>query len=107
MKTCSIETSPKTNESVTENVTKKDKAIANRLELSDRIYSTTKKEAFFTLKDHKENFRNNPKIRLLNPTKSELGKISKKMLTKIISTVKEKSNLNQWKNTQSVIVMVL
>ena len=25
------------------------------------------------------------------------------MLTKIISTVKEKSNLNQWKNTQSVI----
>ena len=38
-----------------------------------------------------------------NPTKTELGKISKQKLSKIVSVVKSKTNLNQWKNTQSVI----
>ena len=31
----------------------------------------------FNLKDHKQNFSNNPKVRLLNPAKNELGRISK------------------------------
>ena len=46
---------------------------------------------------------NNTKCRLINPTKSELGRVSKQMLAKIISTVKSKSQLQQWKNTHSVI----
>jgi hypothetical protein len=46
---------------------------------------------------------NNTKCRLINPTKSELARVSKQMLAKIISTVKSKSQLQQWKNTHSVI----
>ena len=33
------------------------------------------KTAFITLKDYKENFNINPKCRLINPAKSELGKM--------------------------------
>ena len=46
---------------------------------------------------------NNPKFRVINPTKSELGKVSKQMLTKIISAVKTKSQLLQFKNSDSTI----
>jgi hypothetical protein len=42
-----------------------------------------RKNAFVTLKDHKENFDTNPKCRLLNPSKSELGKVSKVVLDRI------------------------
>ena len=41
------------------------------LDLDDRMFITTERQAFITLKDHKENFINNPKCRLLNPSKSE------------------------------------
>ena len=47
-------------------------------------------------KDHKENFRNNTKYRLINPSKSEIGLISKKYLSNIIPEVKEKTGTNQW-----------
>ena len=34
---------------------------------------------YITLKDRKENFRNNTKCRLINPFKSEIGRVSKKI----------------------------
>ena len=40
---------------------------------------------------------------MINPTKPELGKISKKKLAKIVAEVKDKSKVNQWRNTDSVI----
>ena len=46
---------------------------------------------------------NNPKFRVINRSKSELGIPSKKMLAKIVSDVKEKSQLLQWKNSDAVI----
>jgi hypothetical protein len=52
--------------------------ITDNLSVSDRIETMALKEAFVTLKDHKENFETNPKYRLINPAKSELGKISKR-----------------------------
>ena len=55
---------------------------ATKLELDDRIDVTAQKQAFITLKDHKPNFRNNPTCRLINPTKPEIGKISKQILEK-------------------------
>ena len=36
--------------------------------------------AFITLKDHKENFSNSTNCGLINPSKSEVGHISKKCL---------------------------
>ena len=60
-------------------------------------------QAFITLKDHKENFQNKPTCRLINPAKSEIGRISNKILTKINTTIRTKTSLNQWKNSLSVI----
>ena len=58
-----------------------------------------KNNAFVTQEDHKQNFRSATPC-YLNPCKSELGKISKIILEK---TLTEKLNVNQWKNTETVI----
>ena len=79
------------------------KLIAKDLSIDDRVDIMAKKNAFITLKDHKENFESNPKCQLLNPTKSELGKISKAIVDNINDTIRETLGVNQWKNTQSVI----
>ena len=59
--------------------------------------------AFITLKDHKDNFDSQPKCRLINPAKSELGKVSKIILDEINNKLRSKLHVNQWKNTASVI----
>ena len=61
----------KTNEKIVWQINAEDKQIAEKLELSDRIDVTAKREAFITLEDHKENFRNKPTCRLINPCKPE------------------------------------
>ena len=58
---------------------------------------------FIALKDHKSKFQNNPTVRLLNPAKSELGRISKTILDKINVNLSNSLHFNQWKNTQEVI----
>ena len=76
------------------------KRIATRLKLADRINRTAENEAFITLKDHKPNFRNKPTCRLINPSKSEIGIISKQKLESINDkVVRQTLQLNQWKNT--------
>ena len=65
-------------------VTKHDKEIVTKLDIEDRVYSTTSKQAFISLKDHKPNFNNNPTCRLLNPTKTEIGIITNKNWRKLM-----------------------
>ena len=55
------------------------------------------------LKDHKEDYRTNPKYYLLNLTKSQLGKTRKQISQKINKILKSKLNLNQWQNSSEVI----
>ena len=62
-----------------------------------------KRQCFVTIKDHKDNFRVNPKYRLLNPTKSELGKISKHILQRISTNIRAALNASQWHNMSEVI----
>ena len=59
--------------------------------------------AFITLKDHKPNFNTNPKCRLINPSKSELGKISKFLIEKVNTIIRDKSLVNQWRDIDTVI----
>ena len=59
-----------------------------------------KKNAFVALKDHKQNFRSATQCRLINPCKSELGKISKIILENINKTLIKKLNANQWRKKQ-------
>lgn len=73
------------------------KTIAKNLDLSDRINTAAKRQAFMTLKDHKPNFVNNPTCRLINPTKSEIRRISKQIFNRIKTKIINQLSLNQWK----------
>ena len=92
----------KTNTAAIYNINKEAKCIGERLHLDDRVEQFNQRESFITLKDHKENFQNNPKCRLLNPAKSEIGIISKHYIEKINSNIRKTTNMNQWQNTQAV-----
>ena len=67
------------------------------------MFVNARNSCFITLKDHKPNFLNNPKVRLLNPYKNELGRISKSILERINTTLRNLIKVNQWKDTREVI----
>ena len=71
------------------------KGIANKLSIGNRIECMKKREAFISLKDHKENFENNPKCRLINPAKSDSGKISKLTFDKVNTRLRTILDVNQ------------
>ena len=73
------------------------------LKIEDRMECFAKKEAFVTFKDHKDNFLNHPKCRLINPAKSEVGKISKVILERINTAIRSTTKLIQWRNSFEVI----
>ena len=91
------------NNDMVDDINEELKLITKDLSIDDRVDIMAKKNAFITLKDHKENFESNPKCRLLNPTKSELGKISKAIVDNVNDAIRDALSVNQWKNTQSVI----
>lgn len=57
----------------------------------------------FTLKDHTEYFNNSPKCRLINPSRSIIGRVRKQILERINATTNERTQVHQWENTQNVI----
>ena len=84
-------------------VTKEHQKIVTNLGLSKRVFETTPRSAFVTVKDHKEDFNNNTKCRLINPAKPDLGKISKQILENVVNVVKSRTQLKQWRNTDEVL----
>ena len=56
------------------------KKLMKDKEVLNWMLTKCKKECFITLKDHKPNFKNNPKVRLINLAKNEIGPISKTIL---------------------------
>ena len=62
------------------NINKSAKKITEKLPISDRIEKMRETEAYITIKDHKESFPNKISRRLINPSKSSIGKISKVIL---------------------------
>ena len=91
-------------EDLIETFDKEDKEVAEDLDIADRaIHKMVRQDAFIHLKDTKSNFLDNPQCRLITPSKSELGKVSKKFLDGVIDQVRSKSGLNLWKNTQEVV----
>ena len=79
------------------------KSIVENLNLTDRVERVAEKEAFISLKNHKDNFANNPTCRLINPAKSEIGKISKCILDKINKIIINKTGVKQWKCTKDTL----
>ena len=80
------------------------KNIAKKIQLSDRIECLVKTPAFITLRDHKDNyFQSSLHCRLINPSKSELGKVRKSIFENIDQHLVKLLYVNQWKNSASVI----
>ena len=69
----------------------------------DRVQKLDENEAYVTIKDHKEGFPNEISYCFINPSKKDIGKISKQILDRVNNNILEKSKVNQWKNTSSVI----
>ena len=86
-----------------EEIEKERQNIANMLNISNRVDPMSKTNAFISLKDHKPDFENNPKCRLINPAKSQLGKVSKAILDNINNDIRSQTQMNQWRNTDDAI----
>ena len=84
-------------------INKEAKRIATSLNIADRIEVTANQEAYITLKEHEDNFANNPNCRLINPVKTNIGRVSKMILESINLKVKEHAKANQWKSTHGVM----
>ena len=93
----------KSNDQTKHEVNKAGKEILKDHHILKRMNVNAENNCFITLKDHKENFNNNPTTRLINPAKNELGRISKVILESINNKVRTILNLSQWKSTKSVI----
>ena len=93
----------KSNERTYDQINLEAKSIAKDLDLLEKVERLAKNNSFITLKDHKENFLNYPKCRLINPAKPELGKISKSIIEKVNNIVRESTKVNQWHNSNDVI----
>ena len=79
------------------------KSIAKQLSIDDRMERMYANESYITIKNHKEHFPNKISCRLINPSKSDIRKISKTILDKVITKIVSLTNVNQWKNSTSVI----
>ena len=79
------------------------KKIAKEFNLDDKLNIMVKQQCFVTIKDYKPNFCTNPKYRLLNPTKSELGKLS----LANNQNFKTKLKLIEWFHSQQKLVYSL
>ena len=77
--------------------------ITRDLDIDNRVEIMPCKNAYVTLKDHKPNFYNEPKCRLINPTKSNVGIISKQILQRANERIRKITKLKQWRSTNDVI----
>ena len=76
---------------------KQAKKIPEKLNIDNRIEKIQETEAYITIKDHKKGFPSYPSFRFINPSKSDIGRITKKILDKINQRVIQETKVNQWK----------
>ena len=77
--------------------------LTETLELADRIDKYIEIDAYITLKDHKDGFPGKIDSQLINPAKSNLGKISKRFLEDAVRVIRSNSGSNQWISSGEVI----
>ncbi|PFX13891.1 G-protein coupled receptor 64 [Stylophora pistillata] len=93
----------KSNANTADSINEEAKRIFTNLNLADRTERIATKQAFISLKDHKDNFDNKPSCRLFDPAKTDLGNVSKSILDKVNNSIRTKTSFNQWKNSSEVI----
>ena len=79
------------------------KMLAHRLGIVDRVEKYNTKNCFITIKDHKSDFKTNPECRLINPAKTQIGRISKIIVQEICDSLRLTLNINQWRSTKDCI----
>ena len=77
--------------------------LSKKLNIENHLSSTKLNPAFITIKDHKENFTNNTKCRLINPTKPKICKVNKNIVDKMNISIRCRADVNQWRSTKEVI----
>ena len=93
----------KSTDTFSDSINQQGKEFAEKKNVLNRMDINSKNNCFITLKDHKDNFENNPSTRLINPSKNEIGRISKSIVENLNNKLRKIMNVNQWKNTVSVI----
>ena len=88
---------------MSENINTEAKTIAIGLKIEDRVEVMAQSNAFITLKDHKPNFEKDTKCRLINPAKTNMGRISAQKLQDINAEIRRKTGLQQWRSTEDTL----
>ena len=92
----------KSNENIVTKSNKEGIKLAKQTDMSDKIKMNGTGNSIVTLKGNKENFINHRTIRLINPSKNEIGRKSKHILDQISTELISKLSVNELKNTISV-----
>ena len=71
------------------------KMLAHRLGIVDRVEKYNTKNCFIRLKDHKSDFKTNPECWLINPAKTQIGRVSKIIVQDICDSLRPALNINQ------------
>ena len=74
----------------TKTINIKAKKIASKLKLEDRIQILDDNDTYISIKDHNEGFPDKISCHLINPSKTDIGKISKQILDKVNNSILEK-----------------
>ena len=85
----------KANKNIGTKTNKEGIKFAKQADILDKIAINGTGNFFITLKDHKENFTNHPTTRLINPSKNEIGRISKHILDQINTELVSKLSVNE------------
>ena len=73
---------------------KKEKKILKNKQALNRLDFNEESNCF--------NFQDNPTVRLINPAKNEIGRISKVIIDKINLSLMEQLKVNQWKTHKTL-----
>ena len=79
------------------------KTISKTLQPEKRMERYAERTVFISLKYHQENFKHNTKCRLINPSKGEIGVVSKRFLEEINIKLNNHLCYNQWRNISTVM----
>ena len=93
----------KTDPQTVQEINSKAKTLATKLEIAERVEVLAQKDAYITIKDHKDKFPEEIKCRLINPCKTNIGRITKQILERINNDIITKLDLDQLKNTSAAI----
>ena len=77
--------------------------IATDLQLDHLMEGISKAQAYPLVKDHKKDWPSVVSVRLINPSKSDMGKVSKHILQRIVKTVKSRTGAKLWQDSKETI----